>query len=111
MNMKKLLTASVLSASLLLSACAGGSLGTSDPNALAKSLITACESAAVAENTIAALIRAGQIKPVSFPAINQFREPIKAFCDPSAAIPEDLVGASKQVVAATVAMLALQPKR
>lgn len=97
-----------LAGALLLAGC--GSLGTSDPNALAKGLIAACESAAVAENTIAAFIRSGHIKPVSFGAINQFREPIKAFCDPSAALPQDLLGATRQVVSATTALLALKPK-
>lgn len=89
----------------------GGSLGTSDPNALAKSMISACEGAAAAENTIASFIRSGHIKPVSFPAIDQARVPIRAFCDPSAAIPEDVLTASRLVINATMAMLALKPKQ
>lgn len=101
---KRLLLASVL----LLPAC--GSLGTSDPNALAKGLITACESAAAAENTIAGFIRSGHIKPVSFPAIDQARVPIKAFCDPTAALPDDALSASRLVINATGALLALKPK-
>lgn len=104
--MKRILS---IAAVLLLAGC--GSLGTSDPNALAKSLITACESAAAAENTIAAFIRSGHIKPVSFPAINQARVPIKGFCDPEAALPADLIAASSQVIAATTAMLAFKPKQ
>lgn len=109
--MNKLLTAVSVIALLSVSVGGCGSLGTSDPNALAKSLITACESAAVAEEAITVFVKNGKIKPVSFPAINQFRAPIKAFCDPDAAIPDDIVGASRQVITATVSMLALKPKQ
>lgn len=94
-------------ACLLLAAC--GSLGTSDPQALAKGLITACQGAAAAENTIAAFIRGGQIKPASFPAIDQARVTIKGFCDPAAALPSDLFGATERVLAATSALMAFKP--
>lgn len=86
-----------------------GSLGTSDPDALAKGMITACQGAATAENAIAAYIRSGTIKPVTFPAIDHARVTIKGFCDPAAALPSDLLGAASQVIAATSALLAFKP--
>ncbi len=92
----------------LLTAC--GSLGTSDPNALAKGLITACESAASGARVIRVLVDAGRIKRPSFPAIEQARVTIDGFCDPNAALPADLIGATNRVVAATAAMLAYKPK-
>lgn len=97
-----------IAAVALVAGC--GSLGTSDPNALAKGLITACESAASGARVIRVLVDAGRIKPPSFPAIEQARVTIDGFCDPNAAMPADLIGATNRVVAATAAMLAYKPK-
>lgn len=81
-----------------------------DADAQIKTLVTACNSAAAVENSVAGYIRSGYIKPASFPAIDQFRIPIKAFCDPSVPPPKDPVAAVRQVLAATEALSALQPK-
>ncbi len=104
--LKKYLLSSTLA--LFLASC--GSLGTSDPNALAKGLIAACESADSAGQILTALVKARKIKPPSFSAIDQARVTIDGFCDPSAALPADLIGATNRVLAATAAMLAYKPK-
>lgn len=93
---------------LALSSC--GSLGTSDPQALAKGLIAACESATSGARIIRVLIDAKKIKPASFPAIEQARATIDGFCDPSVPLPDNLAGATERVLAATAAMLAFRPK-
>jgi hypothetical protein len=94
-----------------LTGCPGaGTTGSATDNQVTqKTLITACQGLATAENSIAGFIDAGQIKVESFSTIDKARASGEAFCNPDAPVPTDLNGATNQVLAATAALVALQP--
>lgn len=87
----------------------GGSLGTSDPVALQKSVITACRGAITAERTLIKLINADKIPVSAFDEIDEARIVIKKFCGTGAPIPSNPLDAALQIGAAATALLAVRP--
>lgn len=87
----------------------GGSLGTSDPVALQKGVLTACKGAVTAERTLIKLINADKIPVSAFDEIDEARIVIKKFCGSGAPIPANPLDAVLQVGAAATALLAVRP--
>lgn len=102
----------ILAAVALVAGCAAltdGSLGTGDPVALQKGLLTACRGANTAERTLIKFIDADKVPATAFPDIREAQRVVRQFCGSGAPMPANLLDATLQVGAAATALLAAKP--